>query len=58
MTIENNSINPSEELLSYIRNITPEQVDKIINHLPLLTALLAESSQPYPLGHSLQTQST
>lgn len=30
-----------EELLSYISNLTPEQVDKVVNRLPYLSALIS-----------------
>ena len=57
MSKDQSSINNSEKLLSYIMSLTPEQVEKIINHLPRLTALLEESCQPYPLEQSSQIQS-
>ena len=41
-----------EKLLVFIENLTAEEADKIINHLPEVTALLAESSRPSPLVHS------
>lgn len=44
-----------EKLLNYILSLTPEQADKIVNHLPQLSALLSESNQFYPQELSLQT---
>ena len=35
-----------EQLLSYIMELTPDQVDKIISQLPRLSALLEGLSQP------------
>ena len=43
-------------LISYISNLTPEQVEKVFNHLPQLISLLEEASQPCPLEQSLQNQ--
>ena len=36
-----------EKLLNYILSLTPEQAEKIVNHLPQLSALLSEPNQPY-----------
>ena len=36
-----------EKLLAYILSLTPEQANKIVNHLPQLSALLSEANQPY-----------
>ncbi len=33
-----------DQLLTYIRSLTPEQVDKVLRHLPRLVALLEETS--------------
>lgn len=33
-----------DQLLTYIRSLTPEQVDKVLCHLPRLVALLEETS--------------
>ena len=37
-----------EKLLNYILSLTPEQAEKIVNHLPLLYALISEANQSYP----------
>lgn len=37
-----------EELLSYISELTPEQVDQVISHLPRLIAALEAQGQPVP----------
>ena len=36
-----------EKLLNYILSLTPEQAEKIVNHLPQLYALILEPNQPY-----------
>lgn len=33
-----------DQLLTYIRKLTPEQVEKVLRHLPRLVALLEESA--------------
>ena len=38
----------TKKLLSYIDTLTPEQIEKLVNHLPKLTSLLEEQAQPYP----------
>lgn len=45
-----------DQLIKYIMELTPEQVDKIISQLPRLSALLEESSQPYPPEQTSQIQ--
>lgn len=35
-----------EELINYLLSLTPEQVDKVINHLPQLYELILEQAQP------------
>ena len=35
-----------QKLLNYILSLTPEQANKIVNHLPQLYALISESNQP------------
>ena len=45
---------PKEELLSYISNLTPEQVDKIINQLPQLISAIGAQEPPGHLELSLQ----
>ena len=37
----------NQKLFDYIATLTPEQVEKLINHLPQLISLLEESNQPY-----------
>lgn len=37
----------NQKLFDYIATLTPEQIEKLINHLPQLISLLEESSQPY-----------
>jgi hypothetical protein len=37
----------NQKLLDYIATLTPEQVEKLINHLPQLISSLEESNQPY-----------
>ena len=44
------------ELLNFIENLTPEQVDKLITHLPRLTSLLSESCQLSPREQTLQNR--
>lgn len=44
-----------EKLLAYILSLTPEQANKIVNHLPQLSALLSEANQSFPQELSLQT---
>ena len=44
------------KLLTYISTLTPEQIDKLVNHLPQLISLLSEEGQPSLRGQSLQTQ--
>lgn len=48
----NERMTHKEDLLSYISALTEEQVEKIINQIPRLISLLAESS---PLCHQEQT---
>lgn len=37
-----------DKLSEYIENLTPEQMEKIVNLIPQLCALLEVSSLPYP----------
>jgi hypothetical protein len=48
-------MSPKQELLDYISALTPEQVDKVVNQLPLLIELLSKSSQPCHLEQTSQT---
>lgn len=40
------SLTDKEALMSFVENLTDEEVEKIISHLPELSALLAESFRP------------
>lgn len=44
------------KLLSYISMLTPEQIEKLVNQLPRLTALLSEQAPPYPPEQTSQSQ--
>lgn len=44
------------KLLSYISMLTPEQIEKLVNQLPRLTALLSEQAPPCPREQTLQNQ--
>ena len=44
----------SEELLAYILSLTPEQIDKVFNHLPPLTLTPEEPLKPCPQGQIRQ----
>ena len=46
----------TEKLVSFVENLTEEQVNKIIRQMPRLSALLAESKQPSPPALPLQIQ--
>lgn len=46
----------TDKLMAYINNLTPEQVDKIMNQLPRLISLIEESAPPYPPGQPPQKQ--
>ena len=35
------------KLLSYISMLTPEQIDKLVNQIQLLTSLLSEQAPPF-----------
>lgn len=45
-TAARNEKNTEQKLLNYILSLTPEQANKIVNHLPELYALISESNQP------------
>jgi len=40
MQKEDITVNNTEKLVDYVKSLTPEQVDKIINRLPLLQQML------------------
>ena len=44
------------KLLSYISTLTPEQIEKLVIHLPLLYASISEQALPCPQGQSSQNQ--
>ena len=44
------------KLLSYIAMLTPEQIQKLVNQLPLLTSLLSEQAPPCPREQTSQSQ--
>ena len=44
------------ELLNFIENLTPEQVDKLVTQIPRLTSLLSGSSQLCHPAQTLQNQ--
>ena len=46
---------PQEKLLSFVSNLTDEQVEKLINHFQELSSSLEGSSQPCPPEQTLQT---
>ena len=48
-------MNYSDPLLAYIKTLTTEQVETLMNHLPELLSLSAEQEEPYPLEQSVQT---
>ena len=45
-----------EKLIDYIKNLTPEQADKIICQMPRLIALVEEPCQPDPQKDLWQSQ--
>jgi hypothetical protein len=47
-----NNMSAKEELLSFVANLTPEQVEKIINRFPELISALAEQGQPCHPGQT------
>lgn len=36
-----------DQLITYVSNLNPEQINKLVNHIPLLTSLLEEQAPPY-----------
>ena len=46
----------TKELIKYVNSLTQEQVDKIIEQLPRLTAMLEEPKPPCSPGETPQTQ--
>ena len=45
-----------DQLITYIKNLTPEQAKKAVTHLPRLIAAIGEPKQPYPQEASEQSQ--
>ena len=45
-----------EELVNYIANLTPEQIEKVFSHFRQLTSLLEESFQPCHQEQTMQNQ--
>ena len=45
-----------DKLVTYVSNLTPEQVEKLFNYLPKLTSLLEEPSPPSLREQTSQTQ--
>jgi hypothetical protein len=43
-----------QELMSYVSTLTTEQIEKLVNHLPELFALLEEPLRPCPLEQTTQ----
>ncbi len=41
-------MNASKELLTYILTLSPEQIDKVVRHLPELVELLEDESDSSP----------
>jgi hypothetical protein len=44
------------KLLSYISTLTPEQIEKLVNHLQLLYASISEQDQPCRQEQTSQNQ--
>lgn len=45
-----------ENLISYIKNLTPDQVEKAVSLLPQVISTIAEQAPPDPQTETLQTQ--
>ena len=45
-----------DKLIAFILSLTPEQVEKILNHLPELLEAISKQDQPFPPEQSLQKQ--
>ena len=45
-----------DNLISYIKNLTPEQVDKAVSLLPQVISAIAEQVPPDPRREIVQTQ--
>ena len=50
--MDKNEISQENKLISYILSLTPEQVDKLVESIPILTSLLAVDIQPCPQEQS------
>jgi hypothetical protein len=45
-----------DELLEFVSTLTPSQVEKLLSHFAELSSLLQESSRPFPLEQTSQSQ--
>lgn len=45
-----------DNLISYIKNLTPDQVDKAVSLLPRVISAISEQAQPDPQKETLQTR--
>ena len=45
----------SEQLRAFVKTLTSEQANVILNHLQELTSAIEEQDQPSPQGQTLQT---
>ena len=53
---DGNTMATNDDLITYILSLTPEQIDKLTDQLPRLTALLSKSCQLDHLEQPLQNQ--
>ena len=49
--MKKNKISQENKLISYVLSLTPEQADKLVESIPILTSLLTEEpvKKEYPL---------
>lgn len=45
-----------DQLVTYIRNLTPEQMNKVVNQIPRLISVFGEPKPPVPLKENEQSQ--
>ena len=50
--MDKNQISQENKLISYILSLTAEQVDKLVESIPVLTSLLSVDIQPCPQEQS------
>ena len=50
--MDKNENSQENKLISYILSLTPEQVDKLVESIPVLTSLLSVDIQPCPQEQS------